>query len=238
MAYLTQSVVWLVELTPWVRLPLIAVISYLLGSINTSILVSRWAYRKDIRDYGSGNAGFTNAVRTMGWRRGLIVFVGDAAKCALAVLIGQLLYTGSLDFVEGAAGRLLAGAFVSFGHLYPLYFRFRGGKGVVTTEIAIMMFDWRIGLIVMGVFFLVVLLTRYISLGSLCGAVAIPVLVYVFSANTPGDIRMGWGYTALSAIVCLVVIIKHRTNIVRLWKGTESRFAFREKGELDEEKAP
>ena len=82
---------WFVNLNAWFQLPLIAVISYLLGSINTSIIVSKVALKKDIRDYGSGNAGFTNAVRSMGWKRGLIVLFGDVGKCAAAILLGQLI---------------------------------------------------------------------------------------------------------------------------------------------------
>ena len=141
---------WFVNLNAWFQLPLIAVISYLLGSINTSIIVSKVALKKDIRDYGSGNAGFTNAVRSMGWKRGLIVLFGDVGKCAAAILLGQLIYSGNMSFDGGAGGRLLAGAFVFLGHIYPLYFGFRGGKGVLTLGTTMAMYDWRIFLIAFG----------------------------------------------------------------------------------------
>ncbi len=212
-----------------IRIPLIALISYLLGSINTSIIVSKYYLHKDIRDYGSGNAGFTNAVRSMGAKLGLLVLFGDVAKCALACVIGQLIYCGNMSFVDGASGRLLAGAFVFLGHIYPLYFRFRGGKGVLTLAVTVAMFDWRIFLIGLVLFLIVVLITRYISLGSITIAVYFPIAVYFFSRTDLTAINMSIGYTAVAAGMSAILIFKHRTNIVRLIKGSESKFSFKGK---------
>ena len=196
---------WFVNLNAWFQLPLIAVISYLLGSINTSIIVSKVALKKDIRDYGSGNAGFTNAVRSMGWKRGLIVLFGDVGKCAAAILLGQLIYSGNMSFDGGAGGRLLAGAFVFLGHIYPLYFGFRGGKGVLTLGTTMAMYDWRIFLIAFGVFLIISICTRYVSLGS----------------------------TFVAAFMSGLVIFKHRSNIKRLIHGTESKFSFKGKALME-----
>ena len=224
---------WFVNLNAWFQLPLIAVISYLLGSINTSIIVSKVALKKDIRDYGSGNAGFTNAVRSMGWKRGLIVLFGDVGKCAAAILLGQLIYSGNMSFDGGAGGRLLAGAFVFLGHIYPLYFGFRGGKGVLTLGTTMAMYDWRIFLIAFGVFLIISICTRYVSLGSICGSLTLPVMVYLFSQTSMTDLHMSLGYTFVAAFMSGLVIFKHRSNIKRLIHGTESKFSFKGKALME-----
>ena len=224
---------WFVNLNAWFQLPLIAVISYLLGSINTSIIVSKVALKKDIRDYGSGNAGFTNAVRSMGWKRGLIVLFGDVGKCAAAILLGQLIYSGNMSFDGGAGGRLLAGAFVFLGHIYPLYFGFRGGKGVLTLGTTMAMYDWRIFLIAFGVFLIISICTRYVSLGSICGSLTLPVMVYLFSQTSMTDLHMSLGYTFVAAFMSGLVTFKHRSNIKRLIHGTESKFSFKGKALME-----
>ena len=216
----------------WFQLPLIAVISYLLGSVNTSIIVSKLTMHKDIRNYGSGNAGFTNAVRSMGWKKGLIVLFGDILRCVIAVLIGQLIYCGSLDFHQGAAGRLLSGAFVFLGHIYPVYFGFRGGKGALTAATTVLLYDPRVFAIGMAVFFIVILTTKYMSLASISAAVVMPIMVFVFSYT--GVIEdLSIGYTLIAAGMGALVIIKHRTNIARLIKGTESKFSFKGKALME-----
>jgi len=216
----------------WFQFPLIAVISYLLGSVNTSIIVSKLTMHKDIRNYGSGNAGFTNAVRSMGWKKGLIVLFGDIFRCVVAVLIGQLIYCGSFDFEQGASGRLLSGAFVFLGHIYPIYFGFKGGKGALTAATTVLLYDPRVFAIGMAVFFIVVFATKYISLGSVCTAVVMPIMVFIFSYT--GVIEdMSIGYTLIAAGMGGLVIFKHRSNIVRLIKGTESKFSFKGKGLME-----
>ena len=212
-----------------IRIPLIALLSYLLGSCNTSIIVSKYFLKKDIRNYGSGNAGFTNSVRSMGLKLAMIVFFGDIAKCAIACILGQLIYCGSMSFADGAAGRLLAGAFVFFGHIYPLFFRFKGGKGALTLAVTVAMFDWRIFLIGLAVFLLIVFITRYISLGSIVIGSLFPIAVFLFYCVGLTATDMSIGYTVVSAVMGGVLILKHRTNIVRLIKGNESKFSFKGK---------
>lgn len=216
-----------VELHVAIKLPVIALIAYLLGSINTSILVSKIALKKDIRNYGSGNAGFTNAVRSMGWKKGLIVMFGDIGKCALAVVIGQLLYIGSMNFDAGAGGRLIAGTFVFLGHIYPLYFGFRGGKGVLTFGITILMFDWRIFLIAFSLFLIILFTTKLMSLASICAAISVLPLVVVFLQTPLSGTPMPFGYFFVALFMVLVIIFKHRTNIKRLITKTESKFSFK-----------
>ncbi|MBE6953977.1 MAG: glycerol-3-phosphate 1-O-acyltransferase PlsY [Clostridia bacterium] len=216
-----------VELHVAIKLPVIALIAYLLGSINTSILVSKIALKKDIRNYGSGNAGFTNAVRSMGWKKGLIVMFGDIGKCALAVVIGQLLYIGSMNFDAGAGGRLIAGTFVFLGHIYPLYFGFKGGKGVLTFGITILMFDWRIFLIAFSLFLIILFTTKLMSLASICAAISVLPLVVVFLQTPLSGTPMPFGYFFVALFMVLVIIFKHRTNIKRLITKTESKFSFK-----------
>jgi glycerol-3-phosphate acyltransferase PlsY len=222
-------------LNSWFKLPTIVVIAYLLGSVNTSIIVARLVKNKDIRDYGSGNAGFTNAVRSMGTGLGMVVLAGDVLKCVIAILLGQLIYIGDLSFNAGAAGRLLAGCGVFLGHIYPIWFRFRGGKGALTAATTIALFDWRIFLIVMAVFLVAVLISKYISLGTICGAIAFPIVVLLFSRTSISAQDMAFGYSLVSAGIAGLVIFKHRSNIVRILSGTESKFYFRKKGLMDEE---
>jgi len=233
MEYITSACKWFYNLDTLFQLPIIALISYLLGSCNTSIIVSKCALKKDIRDYGSGNAGLTNAIRSMGWKRGLIVLLGDVGKCAIAIIIGQLIYSGNMSFINGAAGRLIAGAFVFLGHIYPVYFKFRGGKGVLTLGTTMAMFDWRIFLIAFGVFLIVTYTTKYVSLGSICGALVLPIMVLVFSKTSISEVDMSLGYTAVAAFMSFIIIFKHRANIVRLFKGTESKINFRNKALME-----
>ncbi|HHX73170.1 MAG TPA: glycerol-3-phosphate 1-O-acyltransferase PlsY [Clostridiales bacterium] len=235
MSRLLMIAAWLVDLQAIFKLPLIALIAYLLGSFNTSIVVSKVALKKDIRDYGSGNAGFTNAVRSMGVKRGMLVMLGDITKCALAVLIGQLIYSGNMSFDAGAAGRLLAGAFVFLGHIYPVYFGFRGGKGVLTYAITMVFFDWRIFIIGMSVFFLIALTTKFISLGSILASMSLPLMVFLFSRTNLTDQDMALGYTLVAAFMSGLLVFKHRENIVRLVNGTESKFSFKGKALMEED---
>ena len=144
--------------------------AYLLGSLSFAIIVCKLTLGRDIRDYGSGNAGLTNAYRTMGGAKTLLVLLGDLAKAAAALAIGGALL--------GQGGKLLAGAFVILGHVYPAYFGFRGGKGVLVGAMTLLLFDWRIFLIALGLFIVAVAVTRWVSLGSILGAISFPVSMY------------------------------------------------------------
>lgn len=187
---------------------LCAVVAYLLGSLNFAVIISKFKFRDDIRKHGSGNAGMTNMLRTYGRVPALMTFIGDALKAFIAVFIGLLLI--------GETGSYLAGLCVIIGHVYPIFYGFKGGKGVVTAIITILFIQPLIALMVIVIFALVVLVTRYISLGSIIGAAFYPMLVYAF---VPGA-----GFKVVYAFVIAVFIIwLHRANIMRLKEGTESK---------------
>lgn len=186
----------------------IAVVGYLLGSINSAILVSRLTMGYDIRTKGSGNAGLTNAYRCMGGARTLFVLIGDVAKAAAALSVGGALM--------GPMGKLIAGAFVIVGHVFPLYFGFRGGKGVLVGATMVGMFDWRILVILLTVFGILVAVTRWVSLGSVAGAALFPVVTYLFYHDIP--------MLLMTAAMGGAVVYMHRSNLVRIAHGEENRF--------------
>lgn len=183
-----------------------AVVGYLLGSISSSIIVGK-TYGIDIRQHGSGNAGTTNILRTLGKKAALFVLLGDIIKGVVAYLIGYAIY--------GSMGAMAGGTAAIIGHNWPLYFRFKGGKGALTSITVVMLMDPIIGLIIIGVFALVVAITRYVSLASIIGALIFPVLSLVFAR--------GKGYIAFSVLIGLLVIFRHRSNLYRILKGNESK---------------
>ena len=175
----------------WLALLLTMAAAYLLGSVNSAIIVTKIFAKDDIRRYGSGNAGATNVLRSQGKLPALITTVGDLLKSFLSVLAGGWLM-GHLQLsaspvtgVQGLdgmmlVGQYLAGFFCIIGHLYPLYFGFRGGKGVMTTLGMMLILDWRVALICLGFFILAVLAWRMVSLGSVIAASLLPVFTFVF----------------------------------------------------------
>jgi len=196
---------------------IIAVCAYLLGSLSFAIIVSRATIGKDIRDLGSGNAGLTNSLRVMGAGKALFVLLGDIAKGAAAVTIGA--------FVAASAplGKLVAGVFVIMGHMFPLYFGFRGGKGVLVGAVMLLLFDWRIFLIAFVLFMISVVGTRWVSLGSVVGAASCPVTTYIFYRDPV--------LTAMIFGMAVAVIFMHRSNIMRMLRGEENRISFKRKKE-------
>ena len=192
---------------------IIAVCAYLLGSLSFAIIVSKLTLGKDIRNYGSGNAGLTNAYRTMGAKKTLLVLLGDIAKGAAAVSIGMVL--------AGPVGKLTAGIFVILGHMFPLYFGFKGGKGVLVGAVMLAFFDWRVFGIAFVLFLLSVIVTKWISLGSILGAVSFPITTWVFNRDPV--------LTAMALGMAAVVVFMHRSNIGRIIRGKENKFSFKSK---------
>lgn len=191
--------------------------AYLLGSLSFAIIVCRLTLGQDIRNYGSGNAGLTNAYRTMGGAKTALVLLGDLGKAAVALSIGGALL--------GPGGKLLAGAFVILGHVYPVYFGFRGGKGVLVGAMTLLLFDWRIFLVAFGLFVLAVAVTRWISLGSILGAFSVPFTMHYFYHNPI--------YTAVISVLAAAVIYLHRSNIKRILSGTENKFSWHSKPQIE-----
>jgi glycerol-3-phosphate acyltransferase PlsY len=192
-------------------------VSYLLGSISFSILFTRWLRKIDIRDHGSGNAGATNTLRVLGKGPAIAVFLLDIAKGSAAVLIGLWLGDSSNDWVS-----VVCGLAAIAGHNWPVYFRFKGGKGIATTVGALVIWAFVPTLIAGIVAILVIVFTRYVSLGSMFFAVLLPILFYLFGL----DEAYIWGALA----VAILAVARHRKNIVKLMNGTENKLGSK-KGE-------
>ena len=190
-----------------------ALVAYLLGSINTSILVSKFMGGSDIRNFGSGNAGATNTLRVMGKKAALLVVIGDALKGVLAIVAARLL----ADVFEASVlCEYVAALFVVAGHVFPLYFGFRGGKGIMTSIAVVFTLDPAIGAILVSVFVAVLICSNYVSLSSVVASVCFPLCV-LWLHN--GDVA----FLTSSVILAVLTVVKHRTNISRLIKGTESK---------------
>lgn len=193
---------------------IIAVASYLMGGLNGAIISSKTIHQKDVRNYGSGNAGLTNFNRTFGTKGILIVLGVDILKTVLSTLLGGWLL-GSLGYP--ALGRVFAAFCAMMGHVYPVYYKFKGGKAVLCGGTAAWMIDWRVGLICCTVFAVVVVFTRYVSLGSMLASVCLPLTLLAF------------GFTGLECgigLFCaLLIIFAHRENLRRLIHGTEPKFS-------------
>ena len=196
---------------------------YLLGSLNASIIFSRLFKGADIRQSGSKNAGMTNTLRVFGKKAALFVFIFDLLKAIVAVLLAgwmaAVFYKGNEDVYLIA--RYVAGFGAILGHNFPLYFGFKGGKGILSSWGVIMVLDYRIALILIIIFLLVVSMTRYVSLASIASSAAYPVCVVLLNiwhpVNTTGV------YILLSVIMATLAVYRHRANISRLRAGTESK---------------
>lgn len=210
------------------------VAAYLLGSINSSIIISKVLYRDDIRRHGSGNAGTTNMLRTYGKSAALMTLVGDMLKTALAIFICGVLfgfnYVGGVSTGEGFC--YMAGLFAVLGHIFPVYYGFKGGKGVLSTATMALVLSPIPFLILFAGFILIVYLSRYVSLGSVCGATLYPVVlhatfVFLFGAqSTPG-------IASLSSILLAILIVWcHRENLKRISEKTERKLSFKKKPEV------
>ena len=182
--------------------------SYVLGSLSLSIIVSKGLFGGDIRAKGSGNAGATNMARVFGWGAGLITLGGDALKAVICMVVGNL--------ILGDVGLSLSGAGCILGHCFPVMHDFKGGKGVSVGGALSFGIDWRVGLAVVGSFLLVALLSKKVSLGSLCGAIAITAASLLVGVSAPK--------IALAIFSMILVILRHRPNIQRLIAGTEPDF--------------
>ena len=190
-------------------------VSYLLGCFNGSVMTSHFIIRDDVRQHGSGNAGLTNFYRTYGARYALCVIICDMGKTVLACLIGGYL----MHWVAGdwTLGLLIAGIGCELGHMFPVFFGLRGGKGILSGGVLVLLLDWRVALIAWGLFAVLWLTTRYVSLGSVAATASMPVSVFFLLGHN-------WLYTVLSAAVAALVIWCHRGNIQRLLSGTEKKF--------------
>ncbi|MBQ3866419.1 MAG: glycerol-3-phosphate acyltransferase [Clostridia bacterium] len=176
---------------------LVGLCGYLLGSVNPAVILSKKLYGKDVRDFGSGNAGMTNMFRCFGKKAGFLTLAGDVLKALLAVLAGYL--------VLGDRGSYVAGFFCLLGHAFPVFHRFRGGKGVIVSAVTILLIDPLVFLILALIFALMFLATRIVSASSITAAFFLPIVVYGFHRAQPS-----LTYTAFSLFIALFVIALHR----------------------------
>ncbi len=189
--------------------------AYLLGSLSTAVITSRLLGLPDPRTQGSGNPGATNVLRIGGRKAAIITLSGDLLKGLIAVVSGWLL--GAAEAVVAAMG---FAAF--FGHLYPVFFRFKGGKGVATGLGVLLGIAWPVGLAALGTWLLVAALTRYSSLSALCAALLVPVWTIWFTNSPP--------FLILAITLSLLLLWRHRKNIRNLINGTESKIGTRGTG--------
>lgn len=187
-------------------------IAYLLGSINFAIVISKAKFGQDIRDYGSNNAGMTNMMRTYGKKWAALTLIGDILKAVLAVFIGA--------FLAGQTGAYIAGVGCIIGHTKPLYYNFKGGKGVASAIAVILCTCPVVGVILLFVFVMIVAATKYISLGSVMCALLYPLFVSRLS-------KLGIIETVCTFIITFMIVFNHRSNIKRLLNGNENKFKFK-----------
>lgn len=197
-------------------------IPYLLGSINTAIIVSGKMYGDDVRTHGSGNAGFTNMMRNYGKKAALLTLVGDLVKTMLAVFIGWCTFGYLTAYIAGLACMI--------GHVFPVFYGFKGGKGVLCLAGILIMLDWRLFLILFAVFVIIVIGTKYISAGAVIGSMLFPLILN--RMNDTG-LRM---IEFIALAMMLIVVLKHRENIKRIFKGTESKFEFKKSVKAEDRK--
>ncbi len=202
-------------------------VPYLLCGINTAIIVTKIKSGKDIRDLGSGNAGLTNTLRTQGKAAAVFVLIGDILKGVLSIIIIHLLfrYLTGIDTYSHSGGwtwiNYLSGIFAVIGHVFPVYYGFKGGKGILVTFASMLAINWIAGVAPFIVFVIVVAVSRYVSLGSIIAAAFYPFAVLILSLiqNDP----CAWINFGLSAMIGAMLIFMHRENIKRLMTHTEKK---------------
>ena len=215
----------------WLIICLAAGIGYLLGSLNGAVIISRGIHKSDIREHGSGNAGTTNMLRTFGKGAALLTLLFDFAKGILACVLAGLLVkycSARFSYLDGVCTGGL--------HNWPIYFGFKGGKGVLTGFAVMLMISPYAALCALGVFIVIVVITRYVSLGSVLAAFSLPLFVLMFRLL---EHKTAFSYSlVVSIIFALLIIVRHHTNIARLIKGTESKLSFKSHKSAADDAAP
>lgn len=194
---------------------LVMLLSYFFGCFNGSFMVSHFIIRDDVRKHGSGNAGLTNFYLTYGAKYALLVIACDMGKTVAACLLGSFFFR-CLGW-DGTLGTLLAGLGCELGHIFPVFYGLRGGKGILSGGTLVLLLNWRVAAVAWALFLLLWLTTRYVSLASITATCSAPITVYfVYGHN--------WLYTGLCLAVAALVVWCHRENIQRLLHGTEKKF--------------
>ena len=204
---------------------LLTAVPYLLGCSNGAILVSKYILRDDIRSHGSGNAGLTNFNRVFGGKLTLLVILADVLKAVLGVLLGvlgaHLMQRGGVDMVTDLRAKYFAWLFCELGHMFPVMFGFRGGKGIMSGGIIAIMIDWRVAVVVWGSFLLLTVITKYVSVGSVSTGILFPIMAWVLYRDAV--------CLVFALLVGGLIVFQHRGNIQRLIHGNENRFSLHKK---------
>ena len=203
---------------------IIAIIAYLIGSVNFSIIISKKMAGFDVREKGSGNAGTTNMLRSVGKKAAAITLLCDVLKGVVAILI-SILVGAIIKNTDKALLVQISAIAVVIGHTFPIFFGFKGGKGVATSLGVLLMVNWKIGLICLVFALAIMILTRIVSLGSVGAAILYPVLVLFIHTNY--TISEGSSYFIFSVILAIIVAFNHRENIKRLLEGKENKLSFK-----------
>ena len=209
---------------------IVAILAYLIGSVNFSVLISKKMAGFDVREKGSKNAGTTNVLRTVGKKAAAITLICDIAKGIVAILLAVLL--GKLTNNNMALLAQIAAIEVVIGHTYPVFFKFKGGKGVATSIGILLLLNWKIGLICLIFGITLIAITRMVSLGSISAAILFAILT-IFINN--GYIASG-NYIVFGFMLAGFIVFNHRTNLVRIFKGEENRISFKKKENVEQTK--
>lgn len=203
---------------------IVAVIAYLIGSVNFSVLISKKMAGFDVREKGSGNAGTTNMLRSVGKKAAVITLICDILKgvisIAIAIIVGSIVKNLDKELLLQ-----IAGIAVVLGHTFPIFFGFKGGKGVATSLGVLLMTNWQIGLICLVFALVLMALSKMVSLGSVGAAILFPVLVLFIHTNF--TVSEGSSYLIYSIILAVIVAFNHRSNIKRILNGTENKLSFK-----------
>ena len=201
---------------------IVSIIAYLLGSISFSIIISKKMAGFDVREKGSGNAGATNVLRSVGKKAAILTLICDCLKGVLAILVAFVVGKIVKNLDESLLIQL-AGVFVILGHTFPVFFKFKGGKGVATSLGVLLMTNWQIGLICLVFALVLMVLTRFVSLGSIGAAILFPVLTVFIHTNY----LVSGNYIIFAIILAVLVVFNHRTNVQRLLAGKENKLSFK-----------
>ena len=208
---------------------IMAVIAYLIGSVNFSVIISKKMAGFDVREKGSGNAGSTNVLRTVGKKAAIITLICDILKGVVSVLIALLVGVIAGESANSAVVVEIAALAVVIGHTFPVFFGFRGGKGVATSLGVILIVNWKIGLICLVFALALMALTRMVSLGSISASVLFAVLTMFIRDSYIGGIEFDFSFIIFGILLAALVIFNHRSNLKRIINGTENKLNFKKK---------
>ena len=203
---------------------IVAVIAYLLGSISFSVIISKKMAGFDVREKGSGNAGTTNVLRSVGKKAAILTLICDVLKGVLAVLVAYIAGNIVKEGVDRALLIQIAGLLVVVGHTFPIFFGFKGGKGIATALGVLLITNWNIGLICLVFALVLMALTKMVSLGSISAAILFPVLILLMPHTA---YLVDGNYVIYSILMAVLVVFNHRANVKRLLSGTENKLDFK-----------